>query len=216
MYAYKNVSKSEQFGKLIFFTARMKWVLNIVYNAAFLPLADQLPGFPALDQSKVSRTQLPIHRRSDIKSPLSPGGALMPPVEEEEEEEEVPDGGVVLSIPVPNINKPKPKRLTELTSGECTPGHNPSLSRSRASSISSISNAAVRPSIIEPIVDNTDREEERRRGRGGGRGRRIGESVRQYLRKKLPSKSLLVLCVPGWGGGLKFKKISSIVIMCSI
>ena len=129
----------------------------------------------------------------------------MPPVEEEEEEEEeVPDGGVVLSIPVPNINKPKPKRLTELTSGECTPGHNPSLSRSRASSISSVSNAAVRPSIIDPIVDNTDREEERRRGGGGGRGgRRIGESVRKYLRNKLPSKLLLVLCVPGRGGGAK-------------
>ena len=139
----------------------------------------------------------------------------MPPVEEEEEEEEEPDGGVVLSIPVPNINKPKPKRLAELTSGECTPAHNPSLSRSRASSISSVSNAAVRPSIIGQIVDNTDREEERRRGRGGGGGRRIGESVRQYLRNKLPSKLLLVLCVPG-RGGLKFRKFSSIVITCSI
>ncbi|XP_019852385.1 PREDICTED: ATP-binding cassette sub-family A member 3-like [Amphimedon queenslandica] len=131
---------------------------------------DQPAGFPALDQSRISTSQLAVHRRSDVRSPPIAGMEVLKEEEEEEEEEEgkkgeeMVDGAVVLFIPVP-ADRPRNKRVMELAGGERTPV--PLISRSRASSISNISTGSIiRPSIIQdlnlPVEEESDIETERK------------------------------------------------------
>ena len=101
--------------------------------------------------------------------------------EEEEEGEEMADGAIVVSIPVPP-NRPRNKRLIELSGGERTPV--PLMSRSRASSIGNVSTGSViRPSILQDLNIPVEEVIEKEGGRTG-----IVRSFIRYLKGCLPRK----------------------------